>query len=180
MLSHIRNYLHCLLSKNNDPAHDLYWQIVTLSRNPRLYQEYHVPDTLDGRFDCLLCHVFLVVEALQNQNEMDLADQILNLFIKDMDRSLRESGVGDPSISRKMRKIGEAYMGRMAAYKEAIDDFEALKKVIEKNVYRNQKTSPTAITLLTDYMVNYRQVLNRFAPRKPLPQAVFDRTGDNL
>lgn len=155
-------------------AEALYWEIVEVARQPKIYQKFQIPDTLDGRFDCLLVHLFLVVGRLQELNEGKLANLLLKYFIKDMDRSLRESGVGDPSISRKMRRIGEAYMGRMQKYKDTISDFDAFSESLQKNIYRGQNISSDAISLLTHYVLNYKQVLNHFVPRKPLPQAVLD------
>ena len=89
-----------------------------------------------------------------------------------MDRSLRETGVGDPSISRKMRKIGEAYMGRMNAYTEALDNFDTLYHALHKNIYRNADIASTYVTLLTEYVLSYKCALNQFEPQKPLPNII--------
>lgn len=159
---------------NISVAQNLYWEVVTLSRNPKLYQKFSIPDTLDGRFDCLMLHLFLVINRLQTLSEDNIADYLLKFFIKDMDRSLRETGVGDPAISRKMRKIGEAYMGRMSAYGIALHDYDALSCALHKNIYRNADIPQQNIILLTDYVLYYRQVLNQFVPRKPLPNVALD------
>lgn len=159
---------------NISVAQNLYWELVTLSRNPKLYQKFSIPDTLDGRFDCLMLHLFLVINRLQTLSEDNIAEYLLKFFIKDMDRSLRETGVGDPAISRKMRKIGEAYMGRMNAYSIALHDYDALSCALHKNIYRNADIPQQNIILLTDYVLYYRQVLNQFVPRKPLPNVALD------
>ncbi len=152
----------------------LYWEVVTVSRNPKLYQNFAIPDNLDGRFDCLMLHLFLVINQLQALSEHKIADNLLKFFIKDMDRSLRESGVGDPAISRKMRKVGEAYMGRMRAYGVALSDYDTLLVTLHKNIYRNMDIPKQNIILLTDYVLYYKQVLNQFVPRKPLPTVALD------
>ncbi|MFT6084566.1 MAG: cytochrome b pre-mRNA-processing protein 3 [Alphaproteobacteria bacterium] len=153
-------------------AQKLYWEIVAVSRNPIIYKEFNIPDTLDGRFDSLLLHLFLVINRLQILSKHKLSDILLNIFTKDMDRSLRETGVGDPSITRKMRKVGEAYMGRMSAYGVALSTTDALYKALHKNIYRNNEdVTAKHITLLTQYVMGYKVVLGKFTPDQPLPQA---------
>lgn len=155
-------------------AENLYWQIVKISRNPKIYQKFKIPDTLDGRFDCLILHLFLVIQRLRELSCHQIANSLLTFFVKDMDRSLRETGVGDPSIARKMRKIGEAYMGRMKAYEESINDTHLLYSALNKNVYRNTNINQRNITLLTDYVVQYKQVLSRFKPFELLPNVIIE------
>jgi len=152
-------------------AEELYWQIVAQARHREIYEKFSIPDTLDGRFDSLLIHLFLVIERLQSASEQKIADHLLRLFTKDMDRSLRETGVGDPSISRKMRKIGEAYMGRMRAYESAINDVAALEKAIFKNIYREDlQVSAETRTSFTHYIMAYKALLSQFSPTMALPQ----------
>jgi cytochrome b pre-mRNA-processing protein 3 len=155
-------------------ANNLYWQIVTLSRTPALYEKFKIPDTLDGRFDSLMLHLFMVIERLKVLNEHKIANHLLDFFIKDMDRSLRETGVGDPSISRKMRKIGEAYLGRMNAYGLAFDTKTDIQSVLHKNIYRLADIAPSYITLLSNYVLHYRALLNNFMPKQKLPEYTFD------
>lgn len=179
-MNFVPQFLKKIFIRDDDSitAEKLYWEIVELSRNPRIYEKFQIADTLDGRFDSLLLHLFLVINRLQEISEDRIADFLLSFFVNDMDRSLRETGVGDPSISRKMRKIGEAYMGRMQSYKDTIDDsendYKALYHSLHKNIYRNREISEDTIILLTDYVVKYKQVLNHFVPRKPLPKAVLN------
>ena len=170
------NTLNRLLNRNNYTScvKDLYWQVVGVSRNPKIYEKFAIPDTLDGRFDTLMLHLFLVIHRLQALSEHKIADELLEFFIKDMDRSLRETGVGDPSITRKMRKIGEAYMGRVNAYGLALDNPQDLYNTIHKNIYRKAAISEKNIHDLTNYVLKYKQLLNNFMPREQLPSAVFD------
>ncbi len=173
-MTFIKQILKRLFASDPDTvtAEALYWEIVTLSRDAKLYQKFAIPDTLDGRFDCLMLHLFLVIKRLNALSEYNIAHNLLNFFIKDMDRSLRETGVGDPSISRKMRKIGEAYMGRMNAYTEALDNFDTLYHALHKNIYRNADIASTYVTLLTEYVLSYKIALNQFEPQKPLPNII--------
>ena len=162
-------------------AQDLYWQIVAVSRNPKLYKKFTIPDTLDGRFDCLMVHLFLVIRHLKSLSEHEIATHLLNFFVKDMDRSLRETGVGDPSISRKMRKIGEAYLGRMNAYGVAMDNPKQLQDTLYKNIYRHANDIPeNNMRLLTDYVLSYAESLRHFTIGQELPDMTLDSIPDSI
>jgi cytochrome b pre-mRNA-processing protein 3 len=157
-------------------ANNLYWQIVNISRTPALYEKFKIPDTLDGRFDCLMLHLFLVIHRLQEISENKIANHLLEFFIKDMDRSLRETGVGDPSITRKMRKIGEAYLGRMNAYGLAFNNNiqSDIQSVLHKNIYRLAHIPENILISFTQYICNYRQLLQNFTPLQKLPRGITD------
>jgi cytochrome b pre-mRNA-processing protein 3 len=95
---------------------------------------------------------------LNQQGNPDLSTKILNIMIYDMDRSLRESGVGDPAITRKMRNIGEAYMGRIDAYKKAFDALpqtDMLDDVLFRNVYRSDTALQGNVADLRAYITEY-------------------------
>ena len=84
-------------SRFNDRAHDLYDTIVAQSRLPAFYQAGGVPDSVDGRFDLIVLHAVLVTRRLGGAGEPGkaLAQELFDLMFADMDRSLREMGVGD-------------------------------------------------------------------------------------
>lgn len=173
----LKRIFHFLFNSDNTVcvAHNLYWQIVSVSRNPEIYQRFSVPDTLDGRFDCLMIHLFVVIERLEKISEHKIATHLLDFFVKDMDRSLRETGVGDPSISRKMRKIGEAYLGRMNVYGLVFDKNikDDIQSAVYKNLYRLADVPNSALEGFTDYICNYRQALQNFIPTHELVKPVI-------
>ena len=86
-------------------ARDLYGRIVDQARDPEYYASFGVPDTLDGRFDMLVLHAFLVIRRLQRGGDAGeaLAQHLFDALIDDMDRSLREIGVGDLSVGKKVK-----------------------------------------------------------------------------
>lgn len=99
-----------------------YTQIVSQARNPALYIDGAAPDTLDGRFDMMVIHMHLVLRSLRRAGEgRSAASQALfDLFFKDMDQGLREAGVGDLSVGKKVKKMAEAFYGRAAAYDQVL------------------------------------------------------------
>jgi cytochrome b pre-mRNA-processing protein 3 len=116
----------------------LYGVIVAQARRPAFYTHYAVPDTLDGRFDLLVLHVALFFRrAREDEAIRDLGQAVFDRFCLDMDRSLREIGIGDTGVPRHMRRMGEAFYGRAAAYEAALAKprDEALAAALSRNVF---------------------------------------------
>src|SRR5262245_64999591 len=100
----------------------LYGTIVAQARLPAVYRSYGVPDTVNGRLEMIMLHAVLVLRRLEGEAPpvRALGQQLFDRFCRDMDESLREMGVGDLAVPRKMRRIGEAFYGRQAAYQAAL------------------------------------------------------------
>jgi cytochrome b pre-mRNA-processing protein 3 len=119
-------------------AADLYAALVRQTRLPVFYRNLGVPDTFDGRFDLLVLHAFLLFRRLKGQGEesQELAQAVFDTMFADMDNLLRESGVGDLSIGRKVRGMSDAFYGRLKAYDEALAEGEGvLAAALARNVY---------------------------------------------
>ncbi|NVJ98093.1 MAG: ubiquinol-cytochrome C chaperone [Alphaproteobacteria bacterium] len=124
-------------------AYELYGKLVGQARNPVFYEQLAVADTIDGRFDMILLHLFLVDRRLEREGEDHQKARrfIQEALIADMDRSLRELGVGDMSVGKEVKKMGAAWLGRVKAYTAAIAEDapqSSLSEVIAKNVYRRE------------------------------------------
>jgi cytochrome b pre-mRNA-processing protein 3 len=115
----------------------LYGAIVAQARHPAFYQTYGVPDTVDGRFDMLLLHLVLFCRCVRESAHRPLGQQVFDRFCRDMDHSLREMGVSDQAVPRRMRAIGEAFYGRAARYEVALaaEDAEPLAAALARNVF---------------------------------------------
>ena len=119
----------------------IYGMIVTQAREPIFYRDLGVPDTVNGRFDLLLLHLWLLLRRLRTvaQGGTELSQALFDRFCEDMDDNLREMGVGDQTVPKRMRAFGEAFYGRVQAYDQAYDqatdtDSEALAQAICKNI----------------------------------------------
>jgi cytochrome b pre-mRNA-processing protein 3 len=101
-----------------------------------------VPDTLDGRFDMIGLYTFLLIQRLKREPAPGpaLAQAVFDAMFSDMDVNLREMGVGDLSVGRKVRVMWEAFHGRAAAYAAAMTagDMAALDAALERNVWRGK------------------------------------------
>lgn len=117
----------------------LYGAIVAQARLPVFYRDYAVPDTPDGRLDLIMLHAVLVMRRLEQGDEgsKKLGQGIFEHFCQDMDDNLREMGVGDLAVPKRMKSIGEAFFGRQAAYGAALNaaDEEALSAALQRNVF---------------------------------------------
>ncbi|WP_128926077.1 ubiquinol-cytochrome C chaperone family protein [Bradyrhizobium guangxiense] len=118
----------------------IYGMIVTQAREPIFYRDLGVPDTVNGRFDLLLLHLWLVLRRLRmaqgaTGGASELSQALFDRFCEDMDDNLREMGVGDQSVPKRMRAFGEAFYGRVQAYDQAMESGgEALAEAICKNI----------------------------------------------
>jgi cytochrome b pre-mRNA-processing protein 3 len=156
----------------------LYGAIVAQARRPAFYQIYRVPDTVTGRLEMIILHAVLVLCRLQDDpaGGRELGQGLFDRFCRDMDDNMREMGVGDLAVPRKMRRIGEAFYGRQAAYGAALaaPHDRDLTAVLERNVFagssegdgaaRLPATRLPATRLHAARLATYsRQVLHRLA-----------------
>lgn len=128
-----------LFRRRDDRIDELYAAIVTHARHPVFYRDLGVPDTVEGRFELLVAVAGQVVARLNAGTEADreAARLLSETFFSDMDRSLREMGISDTGVPRRMKKIAQAFYGRVAAYDAALSagsrpDLEA---ALTRNVY---------------------------------------------
>jgi len=114
----------------------IYGMIVTQAREPLFYRHLGVPDTVNGRFDLLLMHLWLVLRRLKPVEAGSVLSQALfDHFCGDMDDNLREMGVGDLTVPKRMQAFGEAFYGRTAAYDFAVTaGHGALAQAFCKNI----------------------------------------------
>ncbi|HZC94918.1 MAG TPA: ubiquinol-cytochrome C chaperone family protein [Bradyrhizobium sp.] len=114
----------------------IYGMIVTRAREALFYRDLGVPDTVNGRFDLLLLHLWLVLRRLKSvEGGQQLSQALFDHFCSDMDDNLREMGVSDLKVPKRMQAFGEAFYGRTAAYDLALTgDREALAQAICKNI----------------------------------------------
>jgi cytochrome b pre-mRNA-processing protein 3 len=158
------------------PQRRLYEAIVAQARQPWLYGEAGVPDTPEGRFDMIVLHAVLVIDRLGGESELarDFAQRVFDEMFRDMEASLREMGVGDLSVGRRIKQMAEAFYGRSRAYGQAFEQEDearrqALAAALSRNVFAGAEAE--AATLLAEYVL---QVRNKLA-RQPAAQLL---TGD--
>lgn len=136
-------------SSRHSNIHVLYGMIVTQARSPVFYTGYRVPDTVQGRFELLVLHLVLLLRRLGREEEPGPGGRrsgsvartrgqgLFDRFCRDLDDNLREMGVGDMAVPRQMRRFGEAFYGRQAAYCAALGsaDPRELEKALSRNIF---------------------------------------------
>lgn len=125
-------------SANRLIAEAIYDQIVAAARQPLPYAQWNVPDTPLGRFEMLALHLFLVLHRLRGEGAAAdaLGQELADTFFLDVDHSLREFGIGDMGIPKRMKKLARMFYGRATSYGGAIDadDPTALAAALARNV----------------------------------------------
>ncbi|GJD81077.1 ubiquinol-cytochrome C chaperone family protein [Methylobacterium gregans] len=116
----------------------LHLRINEASRAPALYTDLGVPDTVEGRFEALCLHVILVLRRMRALPDpaADVAQDLVNAVFLQLDAALRELGVGDFGVPKRMKKLGAAFYGRAEGYDAALDadDMAALRAALARNV----------------------------------------------
>lgn len=133
--------------KERQEAYLLYSRLVQQARQEVFYSRLGVPDTLDGRFELIVLHLFLVIERIKAEpGHQKLIQFLTEIFFDDMDRTLREIGVGDTGVGRRVQKMASALYGRLKHYSQALENEAELKASLARNLYGTIET-PDAITL---------------------------------
>ena len=121
-----------------DHAHALYVALSRQARLPAFYAAGRVPDSVAGRFELVLLHAILVVRRLRRAGAPGeaLAQVLFDVLFDDMDRALREMGIADLAVAKRVKRLAAAFYGRAKAYEEALDQgLEAVAASIERNLF---------------------------------------------
>lgn len=132
----------------------IYQALVTRSREPVFFERFAVPDTLDGRFDLLTLHAWLVLARLKD--DARLSQVLVDTIFVGFDEALRELGAGDMGMGRRMKKFADAFYGRLKAY-DAATDAAALETALVRNLYRGE--APPCAKAMAAYVEHSRQRL---------------------
>ncbi len=118
-------------------AFEQYAALADHARHPAFYTEYRVPDTLGGRFDLLALHLTLLQRQIRIDGDDELAEALNKVFLADMDRGIREQGVGDVGVAKRVKTMTHGYLGRLLAYTEALEQpgDALLQEAVLRNVY---------------------------------------------
>lgn len=142
-------------------AEELYALAVAQARRPEFYARMGVEDRIDSRFELYTLHVLLLVMRLRDEGGAgaDTAQTLFDTYVSALDHTLRELGVGDLSISKKMRRLGESLYGRMTSYEAPLrsGDREALAAALARNVF--EREGAEAAGVLADYALASRAKL---------------------
>ena len=133
----------------------VYGEIVAQARRPIFFAQWGVPDTLDGRFEVLALHTFLVLHRLKAEAEStaDFAQDLFDTMFADLDRGLREMGATDIGVGRHVKAMARGFYGRIAAYEQGCaGDDSALQEALRRNLYGTVSPDPVQVEAIARYV----------------------------
>lgn len=146
-------------------ARQLCAELIEQSRAPEFFTRLGVPDTLDGRFDLVALHAWVVLESIGN--EASLGQALIDEIFLNFDEALREIGTGDAGMNRRRKTLAGMFYGRLQAYRTTTTR-EELAAAIQRNIYRGAEERSAEASALATYASGARSRLKQGATRSPL------------
>jgi cytochrome b pre-mRNA-processing protein 3 len=142
--------------RERDGLQPLYGSIVAAGRDPAWYREGGVPDTLDGRFDMIAAILSLVLLRLEREGEAARRESVLlaEIFIEDMDGTLRQIGIGDMMVGKHVGRIMGALGGRLGAFRAAFAGERELEEAVRRNIFRDAPPGDDAVAVVTSQLAS--------------------------
>jgi cytochrome b pre-mRNA-processing protein 3 len=132
-----------------------YGRVVEQARQPGFFIDCGVPDTVDGRFELICLHAFLYLHRLKREQKQaaPLGQRFFDTMFADFDRSLREMGTGDLSVGREVKRMAEAFYGRVAAYEQGLaGDDAVLQPALARNLFGTAPANPARLAAMAGYV----------------------------
>ncbi|MFO1148936.1 MAG: ubiquinol-cytochrome C chaperone family protein [Alsobacter sp.] len=146
-------------NRNAEIVERLYVAVADAARRPGFFAELGAPDTVEGRFEMVTLHAHLAVRRLRALPAPgpDLGQDLVDAVFAHFDAALRELGVGDISVPKKMKTMASAFLGRAKAYEEALTQpaqrrGDALRAALLRNVWNNQPGREAAARRLSAWV----------------------------
>lgn len=134
-----------------------YQAITDAARQPGFYLAMNVPDTVMGRFEMVSAHMVLYFRRLRGAGEAaeKISQEVVEAFFEDIDHSIRELGVGDAAVPKRMKKIGRMFYGRANSYEAALDagDTAALEAALRRNIHPEAGEGAPDMSALASHMM---------------------------
>lgn len=146
--------LERLIGARDETPHLVYGALVAQARRPVFYADLGVPDTPEGRYDMIVLHAFVLFERLGgDEKERELAQRVFDAMFVDLDRSLREMGVGDLSVPKKIKRMAQAFYGRVGAYEKAFKEgsLAMMTDAVARNLHGGTDAPPGAAAAIAEY-----------------------------
>ena len=135
----------------------LYTSIVLQARTESFYSVYGIPDTLNGRFDLITLHMFIVLRRLKALGDegVKVSQDLFDIMFADMDKNIREMGVGDLSVGKKVKILATAFYGRIKSYDNGISDLndETLVGCLKRNLFLDTVPNEEHVLIIMDYLL---------------------------
>nr|WP_298689979.1 ubiquinol-cytochrome C chaperone family protein [uncultured Dongia sp.] len=157
-------------------AAKLFNRLVAQARERVFYEKLGVPDTVDGRFDMVALHTFLIFQRLKGRGDRSaiLAQALYDTLINDMEASLRQLGAGDVGVGKRIRVMTEALQGRINAYEKALAGSSMeIEGALRRNLYGTTEPETDAVRAVANYLRRAKD-LSDTQPIDRIMRGVFD------
>jgi cytochrome b pre-mRNA-processing protein 3 len=148
-------------ARQRAPYAPLYRKLVERGRDPAWYREGKVPDTLDGRFDMIAAILAFTLLRLEAEGEAARGPSVLltEIFIDDMDGTLRQIGIGDYVVGKHVGRMMSALGGRLAAFRAAREQ-GAFRGAVERNIFHEALPSEAAVAFVAGRLERFAAALD--------------------
>lgn len=155
--------------KTRRAAQRLHRAILRKARDPQPFQDGLVPDTLEGRFHMVTLIAAITIRSLRAGGETSsaLIERLNDEIFSGFDHALREEGVGDSSIARRIRKMGETYVGLARAVDTALES-ENVPRELANVLSRNGVTKPAQASDLAALLMAFANQMAKHGPAQGL------------
>ncbi len=145
-----------LFLRNEPDAHKialLYGAIMAQARNKEFFIRFGLSDDFETRFESLILHMLLVMRRLGTEGQ-PVKQALMDFMVSDLDRTLREMGVGDVGVVKRMKHFMEGFYGRMHAYDAALNsvDKKEILRALDRNLYGATSTDLAKLDMMRDYI----------------------------
>lgn len=151
--------------KRNNAAHTLFNIIIEHSRVIDFYEDYSVEDSLDGRFDLMSVHMAIVLEKLDHHKDLKDVPEfkriLQEIMFDNLDLTLREIGVGDMGVGKKIKVMAEAFYGRMIAYQNLFVNKNEVEmsNTLKRNLYREKTINEDILEKMVSYIYQQYELI---------------------
>ena len=136
------------IGRQRERLRPLYRAVVEEARDRRWYVEGGVPDSIDGRFDMIAAVLSLTFIRLEREADREAPTLLAEIFIDDMEASLREIGIGDLVVGKHVGRMVGALGGRLSAFRAAIAQGGDLTEPVRRNIFHESPPSPAALAFV--------------------------------
>ncbi len=150
--------------KKHEPAIEpLYGAIMAAALNPELYLHFDVPDTFEGRFESASLHVAMVLRRLRQlpPPAENAAQELVDRFFDGLDSAMRQTGVSDNALPKRIKKFAQGFYGRLESYTEALEPDapqSQLAEVLQRNLLEGAEASPDLCAYVRNLMMRLQGV----------------------
>jgi cytochrome b pre-mRNA-processing protein 3 len=141
----------------------LYGAVMAAARRPDLFEKTGLPDRFETRFELLALHMFLILARLKTEGAAgkSIMRALTEYMVDDLDRTLREAGIGDVGVAKRMKKLMSGFYGRVLAYEKALEagDEKEILRTLDRNLFAEVDTDVAKLETMRGYIFKQRAAL---------------------